>query len=77
MKPPYRADQVGSLLRPKELAAARAQFKNNEISSVELKAVEDKCITQAIQRQESSACGPPTEMRRDWWHWTSWCSWTE
>ena len=70
MKPPFRADQVGSLLRPNELVAARAQFRKNEISSAELKAVEDKCIRQAIQRQESLGLQAVTdgEMRRDWWH---------
>jgi 5-methyltetrahydropteroyltriglutamate--homocysteine methyltransferase len=70
MKPPFRADQVGSLLRPKELAAARAKFKKNEISAGELKAVEDKCIKQAIQRQEALGLQAVTdgEFRRDWWH---------
>jgi len=70
MKPPFRADQVGSLLRPRELAEARAKFKKNEISSGELKTVEDKCIKQAIQRQESLGLQAVTdgEMRRDWWH---------
>jgi len=70
MKPPFRADQVGSLLRPRELAEARAKFKKNEISSGELKTVADKCIKQAIQRQESLGLQAVTdgEMRRDWWH---------
>ncbi len=44
MKPAFRADQVGSLLRPKELAEARARYRKNEISSGELKVPEDKCI---------------------------------
>ena len=70
MKPPFRADQVGSLLRPKELGQARAKFRNNEISSAELKALEDKCIKEAIQKQESIGLQAITdgEMRRDWWH---------
>jgi len=70
MKPPFRADQVGSLLRPKELAAARAKFKKNEISSGELKILEDKSIREAIQKQESLGLQSITdgEMRRDWWH---------
>ena len=68
--PPYRADQVGSLLRPKELAQARAKFRKNEISSAELNAVEDKCIREAIQKQESVGLQAVTdgEFRRDWWH---------
>jgi 5-methyltetrahydropteroyltriglutamate--homocysteine methyltransferase len=70
MRPPFRADQVGSLLRPKELAQARAQFRRNEISSGELKALEDKCIKEAIQKQEAIGLQSVTdgEMRRDWWH---------
>jgi 5-methyltetrahydropteroyltriglutamate--homocysteine methyltransferase len=70
MKPPFRADQVGSLLRPKELAQARAKFKKNEFSSGDLKSLEDKCIRDAIQKQESLGLRAITdgEMRRDWWH---------
>ena len=70
MNPPFRADQVGSLLRPAVLAQARAKFKKNEISSGELKSVEDKCIREAIQKQESVGLESITdgEFRRDWWH---------
>jgi 5-methyltetrahydropteroyltriglutamate--homocysteine methyltransferase len=70
MKPPFRADQVGSLLRPKELAQARARFRKNEIPSSELKSLEDRCIKDAIQRQEAIGLRSITdgEMRRDWWH---------
>ena len=70
MKPPFRADQVGSLLRPKELALARAEFKRHEISPEELKIVEDKCVKQAIQKQEAVGLQSITdgEFRRDWWH---------
>ena len=70
MKPPFRADQVGSLLRPAELARARAKFKKSEIASGELKALEDKCIQRAIQKQESIGLEAITdgEFRRDWWH---------
>jgi 5-methyltetrahydropteroyltriglutamate--homocysteine methyltransferase len=70
MKPPFRADQVGSLLRPKALAQARARFKNSEIPSGDLKAMEDQCIREAIQRQEAIGLESITdgEMRRDWWH---------
>jgi len=70
MKPPFRADQVGSLLRPRELAQARARFRNNGISSGELKTLEDRCIREAIQKQESVGLQAITdgEFRRDWWH---------
>jgi len=70
MKPPFRADQVGSLLRPAELAQGRAKFKKNEISSGALTALEDKCIRETIQKQESIGLEAVTdgEFRRDWWH---------
>ncbi len=70
MKPPFRADQVGSLLRPKELSEARAKFKRNELDLPSLKAIENRCIKEAISRQESIGLQAVTdgEMRRDWWH---------
>ena len=70
MKPPFRADQVGSLLRPRELAEARAKFRKNEISAGELKTLADKCIREAIRKQESVGLQAITdgEFRRDWWH---------
>jgi len=70
MTPPFRADQVGSLLRPRELAQARAKFRKNEISSGELRAVEDESIRKGIQKQESIGLQSITdgEFRRDWWH---------
>ncbi|MGQ0510725.1 MAG: 5-methyltetrahydropteroyltriglutamate--homocysteine S-methyltransferase [Betaproteobacteria bacterium] len=69
-RPPFRADQVGSLLRPRELADARAKFKKQEISAVALKAVEDKCIATAVAQQEAIGLNAITdgEMRRDYWH---------
>jgi 5-methyltetrahydropteroyltriglutamate--homocysteine methyltransferase len=65
MKPPFRADQVGSLLRPKELADARKNLKGDE-----LRKVEDRCIKEAIAKQEAIGLQAITdgEMRRDWWH---------
>jgi len=70
MKPPFRADQVGSLLRPRELAEARAKFRKNELPAHDLKAVEDRCIRDAVARQEAIGLESITdgEMRRDWWH---------
>ena len=70
MKPPFRADQVGSLLRPGELAEARAKFRKNELDSASLKAMEDLCIKKAISRQEAVGLQSITdgEFRRDWWH---------
>jgi len=68
--PPFRADQVGSLLRPKELAAARAQFKRGAISADSLRRIEDDCISKLVKRQESIGIGSITdgELRREYWH---------
>ena len=70
MKPPFRADHVGSLLRPQELHAARARHKKGEIDHAALRAVEDKCIREAVKLQEDVGLQAVTdrEFRRDWWH---------
>jgi 5-methyltetrahydropteroyltriglutamate--homocysteine methyltransferase len=70
MKPPFRADQVGSLLRPKELVEARARFKKKELPAGELRAIEDRCIRAAVAKQESIGLQAVTdgELRRDYWH---------
>jgi 5-methyltetrahydropteroyltriglutamate--homocysteine methyltransferase len=52
-KPPFRADQVGSLLRPQRLLDARAQHERGEISAEDLRAVEDDCIRDAVRLQEA------------------------
>ena len=68
--PPFRADHVGSLLRPPELVAARAKAKAGQMSASELKAVEDKCIREAVAKQEAIGLQSITdgEYRRDFWH---------
>lgn len=70
MKPPFRADHVGSLLRPPELVSARTRFRAGEISAQALKEAEDRAILQAVRRQEAIGLKSVTdgEMRRDWWH---------
>ena len=69
-RPPFRADQVGSLLRPPELAAARAKAKAGQLSAAGLKAVEDRAIREAVAKQESIGLQSVTdgEFRRDFWH---------
>ena len=59
MPPPFRADQVGSLLRPAYLAQARKD-----------RALQDKAIVEAIRKQEEIGLESITdgEFRRDWWH---------
>src|SRR4051812_4864031 len=70
MNAPFRADQVGSLLRPPELIEARGKFKRGELDAQGLREVEDGCIRAAIQKQESIGLQAVTdgEFRRDWWH---------
>ncbi len=68
--PPFRADHVGSLLRPAALKEARAQFAKGEIDAAALKAVEDREIERVIKKQEEVGLQSITdgEFRRSWWH---------
>ena len=50
--PPFRADHVGSLLRPAEVIAARERFEKGEIGTAQLKAIEDKAIKDVVAFQE-------------------------
>src|SRR5580658_1797430 len=69
-KPPFRADHVGSLLRPAELKATREKFAKGEIDAAALKAVEDRAIIDVIRKQEAVGLRSITdgEFRRSWWH---------
>jgi methionine synthase II (cobalamin-independent) len=51
-KPPFRADHVGSLLRPPELLRAREQRQQGTISAEALRAIEDRCIREVAKLQE-------------------------
>ena len=68
--PPFRADHVGSLLRPAELHEARVKAKRGEMSAEALRALQDKHIREAVAKQESVGMQLVTdgEFRRDWWH---------
>ena len=68
--PPFRADHVGSLLRPRELAEARAARKAGTLSAEALRAIENRCITAAIRKQEEIGLRAATdgEYRRAFWH---------
>jgi 5-methyltetrahydropteroyltriglutamate--homocysteine methyltransferase len=68
--PPFRADQVGSLLRPPALLTAREQRKRNEISAAELRRIEDEAIRDVVAMQESIGLLAVTdgEFRRGLWH---------
>ena len=69
-KPPFRADHVGSLLRPPELLAARAGLADGRLSADELRAVEDEAIRVAVAKQEEVGLKSATdgEFRRESWH---------
>jgi 5-methyltetrahydropteroyltriglutamate--homocysteine methyltransferase len=70
MKPPFRADHVGSLLRPAALKAARDQRAKGDISAAQLKDIEDREIERVIKKQEDAGLQSITdgEFRRSWWH---------
>src|SRR5438132_6341268 len=69
-KPPFRADHVGSFLRPAALKEARTKREKGAITAAELKAVEDREIEKVIKRQEEIGLELATdgEFRRSWWH---------
>ena len=69
-RPPFRADHVGSLLRPVELREARAAHKAGTITADALRAAEDRCIPAAIRKQEDIGLRAATdgEYRRAYWH---------
>jgi 5-methyltetrahydropteroyltriglutamate--homocysteine methyltransferase len=69
-KPPFRADHVGSLLRPKEVLAARAERVAGKITAAQLRSVEDKAIRRIVAMQEEAGLQGITdgEIRRGSWH---------
>src|SRR6184192_2835578 len=77
-RPPFRADQVGSLLRPEALKQAREQFLGPQTpqsnlgphDNAALRAVEDRCIRECIAMQERIGLQAVTDgefRRRSWW----------
>jgi 5-methyltetrahydropteroyltriglutamate--homocysteine methyltransferase len=68
--PPFRADHVGSLLRPPEVHQARADHAAGRIGDDELRAVEDDAIRQVVADQEGTGLRSATdgEFRRTSWH---------
>ena len=67
---PFRADFVGSFLRPAELANARNLHRKGLIDDLQLKQVEDKCIIELIAKQKAHGLKAITdgEFRRSYWH---------
>ena len=69
-QPPFRADHVGSLLRPAALKEARVKREKGEIDAAALKAIEDREIAAAIRKQEEIGLKSVTdgEFRRAFWN---------
>jgi 5-methyltetrahydropteroyltriglutamate--homocysteine methyltransferase len=69
-KAPFRANHVGSLLRPPELRQAREKHQKGEITAAKLREVEDRCIRDAVKMQEDVGMQGITdgEFRRNLWH---------
>ncbi len=69
-EPPFRADHVGSLLRPPEVHQARDDAAAGRITAEELRAVEDRAITDVVRMQEDVGLQSATdgEFRRASWH---------
>ena len=68
--PPFRADHVGSLLRPEPLLAAREKHAAGQLSDEELKAAEDEAIRDVVRMQKEVGLQSATdgEFRRASWH---------
>jgi 5-methyltetrahydropteroyltriglutamate--homocysteine methyltransferase len=68
--PPFRADHVGSLLRPPALHQARADFAAGTITADQLRQAEDDAIRDAVRMQEETGLQSATdgEFRRAEWH---------
>src|SRR3954468_10933199 len=68
--PPFRADHVGSLLRPRSLLEARKAHEEGRMPADELRALEDEAIAEAVRMQRDVGLRSATdgEMRRASWH---------
>ncbi|HIP08316.1 MAG TPA: 5-methyltetrahydropteroyltriglutamate--homocysteine S-methyltransferase, partial [Rhodospirillales bacterium] len=68
--PPFRADHVGSLLRPKKLSAARKEWREGLITAEQLRSIEDNHIHEAVKKQEEIGLKGISdgEYRRNYWH---------
>ncbi|HSL79481.1 MAG TPA: 5-methyltetrahydropteroyltriglutamate--homocysteine S-methyltransferase [Pseudolabrys sp.] len=70
VKGPFRADHVGSLLRPSRLQQARVQRARKNITAERLREIEDESIRDVVKLQENAGLEGITdgELRRDYWH---------
>ena len=69
-KAPFRADEVGSLLRPPRIKEARAKLEKGEVTAEDLRKAEDLEIEKVVHKQASIGLKLATdgEFRRSWWH---------
>lgn len=69
-RPPFRADHVGSLLRPRDLLQARDDFAAGRIDAAELRRLEDEAIREVVKAQRDVGLRSATdgEFRRESWH---------
>ena len=67
---PFRADTVGSFLRPQAIKQARTQFAAGEIDAATLRQIEDEQILDVVNKQRANGLQVVTdgEFRRAWWH---------
>ena len=70
VNPPYRADVVGSFLRPKELLDARHAFQAGKLDRASLTALEDRLIKDLVEKEVKNGLKAVTdgEFRRSFWH---------
>src|SRR5499427_2027411 len=70
INPPFRADHVGSLLRPPQLLRAREEHQTGRLSAEELRRTEDQAIGDAVRMQQEIGLQGVTdgEFRRRSWH---------
>lgn len=68
--PPFRADQVGSLLKSKELQEAHKKLDAGELSAAEFRELADRCVLDVIKLQEETGIQAITdgELGRNFWH---------
>ncbi|MGO1412426.1 MAG: 5-methyltetrahydropteroyltriglutamate--homocysteine S-methyltransferase [Microbacterium sp.] len=70
VNPPYRADIVGSFLRPDAIKTARASHAAGDLDAAALRSVEDEQIASLVRKQADAGLQLATdgEFRRAWWH---------
>jgi len=69
-RPPFRADHIGSLLRPRKLRDAFRAHAEGKVDERALRAAQDEAIRDVVKLQEDCGLHVVTdgEFRRDWWH---------